>query len=248
MCMFDFVKVKKSWRADPGKSLNDNLFFGAVHFTEVFFAKYRVTRKNNEMDFDDMAADCSIAVYESAKKHIDTWNRDYRLDQYIYYRAWSIVGQWLNTYFSRKQRTPGDRPKLKDNRLTPVEFDVGLDEIESTNYEQGLRYVVWKETPRSYSEAKLSDAAEQYLDYYEDCIELGIDPVAPEDFLTNKTSLGTDLRYLEKILNGKSPSRTANKKCRKPSLDRLKQSSKNSVFGLQLDDLRHFGDFNEERI
>ena len=240
MCMFDFVKVKKSWREDPGKSLNDNLFFGAVHFTEVFFAKYRITRNNNEQDFDDMAADCAIAVYDSAKRNIGKWDREkYRMDQYLYGRAWSIVGQWLNTYFAKKQRAPVDVPRLSGDSLTPADYDVGTDEIGSNNYGQGLRYTVWKETPRSYFEKKLSEAAEQYLDYFEDCIELGVDPVAPEDFLTNKTSLGTDLRYLGQILNGKSPSRTANKKCRKPSLDRLKQSSKNSVFGLQLDDLRH---------
>lgn len=220
MCMFDFVKVKKSWREDPGKSMNDNLFFGAVHFTEIFFAKYRITRHNNEQDFDDMAADCAIAVYESAKKHIDTWDRNYRLDQYIYYRAWSIVGQWLKHYFQKKSRQPIDVP-LEDSRLTPIEYAVNRDEIGATNYEQGLRYLVWKETPRTDIEKKLSDAAEQYIDYYEDCIDMGIDPVEPEDFLTNKSSLPKDLRYLEKILNGKSPSRTATKKCRKPSLDRL---------------------------
>lgn len=220
MCMFDFVKVKKSWRADPGKSLNDNLFFGAVHFTEVFFAKYRITRHNNEQDYDDMAADCTIAVYESAKKHLDEWNRNYRLDQYIYYRAWSIVGQWLNTYFAKKQRTPID-VKLEDSRLTSVEYAIGRDEINSNNFGQGLHYLVWKETPRTYDEKKLSDAAEQYIDYYEDCIDIGIDPVEPEDFLTNKSSLPKDLRYIEKILKGKSPSRTATKKCRKPSLDRV---------------------------
>ena len=220
MCMFDFVKVKKNWRADPGKSLNDNLFFGSVHFTEVFFAKYRIIRHNNELDFDDMAADCSIAVYESARKNLEKWNRNYRLDQYLYYRAWSIVGQWLKTRFERRSRELQDVHRDKGSFI-PAEYELGGDEIASVNYEQGLRYVVWKETPRSYAESKLSEAAEQYIDYYEDCIELGIDPLEPEDFLTNKSSLGTDLRYLGKILNGKSPSRTATKKCRKPSLERL---------------------------
>lgn len=222
MCMFDYVKVKKTWREDPNMSLNDNLFFGSVHFCEVFFMKYRVNRHNNENDFDDMAADCSIAVYEAAKRNMDKWDREkYRLDQYLYGRAWSVVGNWLKTYFERKQRTPLDIPKIADNRLTSVDYDVGVDEIGSANYGQGTRYVVFKETPRSYYEKKLSDSAEQFLDYYEDCIDMGIEPVAPEDFLTNKSSLGSDLRYLQRILNKESPSKTANKKCRKPSLDRL---------------------------
>ena len=72
MCIFDCLKYTKGWKADPSESLNDNLFFGSIHFCQVFFNKYKINRHNNEHDFDDMAADCSIAVYESAKKHIDT--------------------------------------------------------------------------------------------------------------------------------------------------------------------------------
>lgn len=219
MCIFDVDKNHRNWREDPSLSLNDNLLFGAIHFTEVFFNKYKINRHNNEHDFDDIAADCSIAVYESVKKHIDTWDRHYRLDQFIYYRAWSTVGQWLKNYFRRKQLSPLDVPKISDNRLTSVDYDVTIDEISSNNYEQGTRYVVFKEAPLSYYEKKLSPAAQYYLDYRDECIYMGIDPVDPEDYLTNKNSLGTDLKYLNKILNEQSPSKTASKKCRKPSLD-----------------------------
>ena len=212
MCMFDYVKRTKGWTADPNLSLNDNLFFGSVHFCEIFFMKYKINRHNNEHDFDDMAADCSIAVYESAKNHIDTWDKHYRLDQYIYYRAWSVVGQWLKEYFRKKQRTPIDVPKFADNRLTSVDYDVTIDEISSNNYEQGTRYVVFKEAPLTYYEKKLSPSALSYLDYLDECKYLGIEAVEPEDFLTNKNSLGTDLRYLKKILNESPRPRTSKTK------------------------------------
>lgn len=205
MCMFDYVKRTNRWREDPSLSLNDNLFLGSVHFAELFFNKFKIKRHNNEHDYDDMAADCSIAVYESAKKHIDTWDKNYRLDQYIYYRAWSTVGQWLKNYFRKKQMTPLDVPKISDNRLTAVDYDVGIDEIGSNNYEQGTRYTVFKESPLSYYEKKLSIAAQGYLEYRDECIDMGIDPVDPEDYLTNKNSLGTDLKYLGKILLNESP-------------------------------------------
>ena len=218
MCMFDYTNAKKAWREDPEMSLNDNLFFGSVHFCLVFFMKYKVSRHNNENDFDDMAADCSIAVYESAKKNIDKWDKQYRLDQFIYYRAWSVVGNWLRCYFLRKQREPID-VKISDKRLTPLEMDVGRDELGSTNFDTNVRYTVWKTAPLQYYEKKLSPAAQEYLDYHDECIDMGIDPVDPEDFLTNKNSKDTDLRYLGKILNKESPSKTANKKCRKPYLD-----------------------------
>ena len=219
--MFDAVKRTKGWKEDPSMSLNDNLFFGSVHFCELFFNKYRVNRHNNEHDFDDMAADCSIAVYEAAKRNMDKWDREkYRLDQFLYGRAWSVVGNWLKNYFMRKQRSPLD-VKMGDNRLNPRDYDIGLDELDSHIHGQGTRYVVFKETPRSYYEKKLGEAAEQFLDYQEDCIDLGIVPVEPEDFLTNRNSKESDLRYLHKILNKESPSKTANKKCRRPSLDRL---------------------------
>ena len=221
MCIFDCLKRTTGWREDPSMSLNDNLFWGSVHFCNVFFGKYKINRHNNEHDFDDMAADCSIAVYDSVKKHIDTWDKNYRLDQYIYYRAWSTVGQWLKEYFRKKQRTPIDVPKMSDNRLTSVDYDVTIDEISSNNYENGTRYVVFKESPLSYYEKKLSPAAQGYLEYRDECEYLGIDAVEPEDFLTNKSALETDLRYLQKILNEKSPSKTAKKKCRRPSLERL---------------------------
>ena len=224
MCMFDCVKRTNGWREDPTLSLNDNLFFGSVHFCQVFFMRYKISRHNNEHDFDDMAADCSIAVYESAKKHIDTWDKHYRLDQFIYYRAWSTVGQWLKNYFRKKQMTPLDVPKISDNRLTSVDYDVTIDEISSHNYENGTRYVVFKESPLSYYEKKLSPAAQEYLDYADECEYLGIDPVEPEDFLTNRNSKENDLRYLKKILT-KSPNPRVAKKRVRASLGTVKNST-----------------------
>lgn len=219
MCMFDYTNPKKTWREDPTLSLSDNLFFGSVHFTHVFFERYRITRHQNEHDYDDMAADCSIAVYEAAKRNIDKWDREkYRMDNYLYGRAWSVVGNWLRVYFERKRRSPLD-VKLEDNRLTSIEYDVGTDELGSNNYEQGTRYVVFRPTPLSYVEKKLSEAALQWLEYRDECIDMGIDYEDAEDWLTNKNSKETDLRYLKKILNEQCPSKTASKKCRKPSLD-----------------------------
>lgn len=219
MCIFDYTNPKKAWREDPAMSLSDNLFFGSVHFTQVFFMKYRVHRHNNETDFDDMAADCSIAVYESVKKHIDSWDKQYRLDQYIYYRAWSIVGNWIKQYFLRKQREPIDVKIEHKNRLGSIEMDVGRDELESTNFDTNVRYTVWKSAPLQYYEKKLSDAARDFLDYKDECEYLGIEPVDAEDFLTNRNSKESDLRYLQKILNEQCPSKTASKECRAPSLD-----------------------------
>ena len=181
MCMFDYTNAKKAWREDPGMSLNDNLFFGSVHFTQVFFMKYKINRHNNENDFDDMAADCSVAVYESAKKHIDTWNKQYRLDQYIYYRAWSIVGNWLRCYFLKKQRELLD-VKISDNRLTSVELDVGTDEIASSNYEQGTRYTAFRPAPLNYEEKKLTEDELEYVRMVDDCVYEGFPIPTLEDF------------------------------------------------------------------
>lgn len=218
MCIFDTIKRSKGWREDKNLSFNDNLFFGSVHFVQVFFCKYRVVRHNND-DFDDLASDCSLEVYEAAKRNIDKWDRDkYRMDQYLYGRAWSVVGNFLRKRFEKKSREPLD-VKLSDNRLTSIDYDVGTDELGSNNYEQGTRYVVFRPTPLSYVEKKLSEAALQWLEYRDECIDMGIDYEDAEDWLTNKNSKETDLRYLKKILNEQCPSKTASKKCRKPSLD-----------------------------
>jgi len=207
MCMFDYTNQKKTWREDPTLSLSDNLFFASVHFTQVFFMKYKINRHNNENDFDDMAADCSLAVYEAAKRNMDKWDREkYRMDQYMYGRAWSVVGGWLQKYFKKKQRELLD-VKLSDNRLNSVEYEVGTDEISASNHVNGTRYTVWKTAPLPYYEAKLSSAAQEYLDYRDECIDMGIDYEDAEDWLTNKNSKETDLRYLKKILN-ESPERT----------------------------------------
>ena len=218
-CIFDTIKRSKGWMPDPKLSENDNLFFGSVHFVCVFFGKYRVVRHNND-DFDDLASDCSLAVYEAARRNIDKWDREkYRMDQYLYGRAWSTVGNWLKQRFMKKQREPIDVRFGDGKRLTPVDYDVGLDELESNNYEQGTRYVVWKTAPLQYYEKKLSDSAREYLDYLDECEYLGIEAVEPEDFLTNRNSKESDLRYLQKILNEQCPSKTASKECRAPSLD-----------------------------
>jgi len=224
MCMFDYTNQKKTWREDPALSLSDNLFFASVHFTQVFFMKYKINRHNNENDFDDMAADCSIAVYEAAKRNLDKWNREkYRMDQYMYGRAWSVVGGWLQKYFRRKQRELLD-VKLSDNRLTSVEYEVGTDELGSNNYEQGTHYTVWKSAPLPYYERKLSEAAEQYLDYRDECIDMGIDYEDAEDWLTNKNSKETDLKYLKKILNENPDPRVTKKEVR-VSLGKVKNST-----------------------
>lgn len=220
--MFDYTNVKKTWREDPTLSLSDNLFFGSVHFTQVFFMKYKINRHNNEHDFDDMAADCSIAVYEAAKRNLGKWDREkYRMDQYMYGRAWSVVGGWLQKYFKQKQRELLD-VKLGDNRLTSVEFDVGTDEIGSNNYARGTRYTVWRSSPMPYYETRLSSAAQEYLDYKDECEYLGVEAVEPEDWLTNKNSLETDLKYLNKIINEDNPDPRVTKRQVRVSLGKVK--------------------------
>lgn len=181
MCIFDTIKRSKGWREDPNLSFNDNLFFGSVHFVQVFFGKYRVVRHNND-DFDDLAADCSIEVYESAKRNIDKWDREkWRLDQYLYGRAWSVVGNFLRRQFNKKQRELVD-VKLGDNRLTSVEYDVGTDEIGSNNYEQGTRYTVFRPAPLTYEEKKLTEDELEYVRMVDDCVYEGFPIPTLEDF------------------------------------------------------------------
>ena len=233
MCILDIDKNHHHWREDPNMSLNDNLFFASVHYVAVFFGKYKINRHNNEHDFDDMAADCSIAVYEAAKRNLDKWDREkYRMDQYMYGRAWSVVGGWLQKYFRRKQRELLDVKLGHRNRLRAPEFDVGTDEIESSNYEQGTRYTVWKSAPLAYYEKKLSSAAQEYLDYRDECIDMGIEPVDPEDWLTNKNSKETDLRYLTKILNEKNPDPRVPKRKFGFPLEKSNTHPKTANFGL----------------
>lgn len=182
MCILDIDKNHRRWHEDPNLSLNDNLFFAAVHYVGVFFGKYKINRHNNEHDFDDMAADCSIAVYESAKRNYEKRDTRYGLECYMYGRAWSTVGQWLKTYFAKKQRTPLDVPKIADNRLSSVEYDVGIDEIGSNNFEQGLKYVVFKEAPLSYLEKRLTDDELEYVRMVDDCVYYGLPIPTLEDF------------------------------------------------------------------
>lgn len=225
MGIFDTIKKTKGWREDPTLSFNDNLFFGSIHFCKVFFGKYRVVRHNND-DFDDLASDCSLAVYEAAKRNLDKWDREkYRMDQYLYGRAWSTVGNWLKQRYMRKQRELVDVRTSDNDRLTPRDYDVGLDELDSNNYEQGTRYTVWMTAPLSYYERKLSDAARDFLDYKDECEYMGIEPVDPEDFLTNKNSKETDLKYLGKILNEENPNPRVTKKEVRVSLGKVKHSS-----------------------
>ena len=225
MCIFDTIKRTKGWKEDPNLSFNDNLFFGSVHFTQVFFGKYRVVRCNND-DFDDLASDCSIAVYEAAKRNLDKWDRTkYRMDQYLFGRSWSVVGNFLKQRFNKKSREPVDVRTSDNDRLTPRDYDIGLDELESNNYEQGTRYTVWKTAPLQYYEKKLSDSALEYLDYLDECEYLGIEAVEPEDFLTNKNSKDTDLKYLQKILEEETHNPRVTKKEVRVSLGKVQHSS-----------------------
>lgn len=182
MCILDVDKNHHRWHEDPNLSLNDNLFFASVHYVGVFFGKYKINRHNNEHDFDDMASDCSIAVYEAAKRNIGKWDRDkYRMDQYMYGRAWSVVGGFLQRYFKKKQRELLD-VKISDNRLTAIEFDVGTDEIGSSNYEQGTRYTVWRSAPLNYEEKKLTEDELEYVRMVDDCVYEGLPIPTLEDF------------------------------------------------------------------
>lgn len=179
MCMFDFDPKNRLWREDPSISFNDNVLFGCIHFTKVFFGKYRVTPANNE-DYDDLAADCVLAVYDSAMRNLDKWDRNYRLDQYLFARAWSIVGGWLKRNFDRHSRELRD-VRLDRGGLTPVEYDVGNDELDLKSGKVG-RYSVFVGATRDGTEQKMSPVAIEFLDYYDDCLFLGIAPVSPEEF------------------------------------------------------------------
>ena len=143
------------------------------------------------------------------------------MDQYLYGRAWSTVGNFLQRHFKKKQRELLD-VKISDNRLTSVEYDVGTDELSSSNREQGTRYTVWKTSPLPYYEKKLSSAAQEFLDYLDECEYLGIEAVEPEDFLTNQNSTESDLYYLQKILNKENPDPRVTKKRVRVSLGKVK--------------------------
>lgn len=181
MCIFDVDKNKHSWHEDQTLSLSDNMFFASVHFVGLFFNKYKVTRHQNELDYDDMAADCSIAVYESAKRNYEKRDTQYSLSCYMYGRAWSVVGNWLRNYYKKKQRELLD-VKLADNRLTSIEFDVGTDEIGSNNYEQGTRYTVFRPAPLTYEEKKLTEDELEYVRMVDDCVYEGLPIPTLEDF------------------------------------------------------------------
>ena len=182
MCIFDTIKRSKGWREDPNLSFNDNLFFGSVHFVQVFFGKYRVVRHNND-DFDDLASDCSLAVYEAAKRNLDKWDREkYRMDHYLYGRAWSVVGNFLRCKFNKKSREPVDVRFGDGKRLTPIDYDVGLDELESNNYEQGTRYTVFRSAPLNYEEKKLTEDELEYVRMVDDCVYEGLPIPTLEDF------------------------------------------------------------------
>lgn len=182
MCILDIDKNHRRWHEDPNLSLNDNLFFGAVHYVGVFFGKYKINRHNNENDFDDMASDCSLAVYEAAKRNYDKRDMRYGLDCYMYGRAWSVVGGFLQQYFKKKQRELRDVPKMNDNRLTSVEYDVGRDELGASNYEQGTRYTVWRSAPLNYEEKKLTEEELEYVRMVDDCVYEGLPIPTLEDF------------------------------------------------------------------
>jgi hypothetical protein len=195
--MFDFVPKNKLWREDPSASFNENVLYGCIHFTKVFFGKYRVTPANNE-DYDDMAAACVLAVYDSAMRNLDKWDRNYRLDQYLFARAWSIVGGWLKKNFKRHSKELRD-VHLDKGGYTPVEYDVGVDELDLKSGKVG-RYSVFVGTTRDAVEKAMSPVAIEFLDYYDDCLFLGIAPVSPEEF-DNSICPG-DLMRIRRILDG----------------------------------------------
>lgn len=207
MCMFDFDPKNKLWREDPSASFNDNVLFGCIHFTKVFFGKYRVTPANNE-DYDDMAADCVLAVYDSAMRNLDRWDRKYRLDQYLFARAWSIVGGWLQQHFKRHSRELRD-VRLEKGGLTPVEYDVGNDELDLKSGKVG-RYAVFVGTVLGATEKRMSPVALEFLDYYDDCLYLGIPPVSPEEF--DRGICPEDLERIRRILEKSARKSAAGRK------------------------------------
>lgn len=207
MCMFDFDPKNKLWREDPSISFNDNVLFGCIHFTKVFFGKYRVTPANNE-DYDDMAADCVLAVYDSAMRNLDKWDRNYRLDQYLFARAWSIVGGWLNRRFERHSRELRD-VHLDNGRLVPTEYDVGGDELDLKSGKVG-RYSAFGSVLVGAGEKSMSPVAIEFLDYYDDCLFLGIAPVSPEEF--DHGICPEDLKRIRRILEKSARKSAAGRK------------------------------------
>ena len=209
-CIFDLVRNRKGWKEDPNLSLSDNIMWASVHFTHIFFEKYRVARHQNE-DYDDMASECSLKVYEAAMRNIDKWDRDkFRLDQYMFGRAWSVVGQWLNSQMKKHSRELRSVP-LGNGRMYDTEYDVGGDEIDATHHDTGTRYATFSSAPLVGTERTLSIEALEYLEYYDDCLYLGIDPEDPEDYCSAKTCTDSDIEAIRRILKKYSSPRTKKK-------------------------------------
>ena len=192
----DLYKVKSRELLDPKLTPNENIWDFVYKVTCVWLTKARVFALTQE-DMEELEQDVRLATYLRLRYVVAT--KQYRRDfsfwvnctRCCYSICHSCIQRWMDKLNARKHLLCGDEP-LSDSNNSGTFFDLlsFCPTLITSSENWSAQKLKWQDAQRPYERwRKLTDTVEEeYLEYTESCLELGISPVDKVSFVLGNYS------------------------------------------------------------
>lgn len=187
----DKYNVKKRELLDPSKTPKENLWDTIYKVTCVWLNKARVWAYS-EQDMSELESETRMATYLRIRYLVRTrqYQRKYSFWVNCTRACFSVynacITAWLRRLKPREIEVCGDEP-ISDSNNSETFFDSrSFNPTLITSSENwSAQKVKWQDAQRPYERwRKLNDTVEEeYLEYTESCLELGISPVDKVSFV-----------------------------------------------------------------
>ena len=187
----DLYKVKSRELLDPKLTPNENIWSFVYKVTCVWLTKARVFALTQE-DIEELEQDVRLATYLRLRYVVVTkqYNKNYSFwvncTRCCFSICHSCIQRWMDKLNARKNLLCGDEP-LSDSNNSETFFDSRSfnPTLVTSSENWSAQKVKWQDAQRPYERwRKLNDTVEEeYLEYTESCLELGISPVDKVSFV-----------------------------------------------------------------
>ena len=187
----DLYKVKSRELLDPKLTPNENIWSFVYKVTCVWLTKARVFALTQE-DIEELEQDVRLATYLRLRYVVVTkqYNKNYSFwvncTRCCFSICHSCIQRWMDKLNARKNLLCGDEP-LSDSNNSETFFDSrSFNPTLITSSENwSAQKLKWQDAQRPFERwKKINETVEEeYLEYTESCLELGISPVDKVSFV-----------------------------------------------------------------
>lgn len=185
----DKYDAKRHETLDPELTPRENLWAMIHKVTCIWLTKSHVYATTQE-DMDDLEAEVRMATYYRLQYLVRTgqYKRKYSLWVNATRACWSIchehIRRWFNRINVKSKHMCGDMA-VEGTDVTLFELISFNPTLVTSSERWSAQKMRWQDAQRPYERWKKANecAEEEYLEYTESCIELGVDPVDKITFI-----------------------------------------------------------------